>query len=226
MTAQKSLRLNLKTVETQVAERNEKLSEIVNHSITLQENETHASAVKQLHDKAHNATARQKRLNKFLKTSKECQKYVFKNCKDHEASILSTSSIYAFDTLLSFVQNITDSKVVNRECFYVFFEAFTKSATVSAKQLQRAMMMKCTSQRTKDNYTAESARTWTRNSFHAMHALGAMTEQKISNEIFYTIDSESQVVKDLMSKTALLPTCAVSETKDDIEIDETDLERA
>ena len=223
MTTAKTFKLNLKTLDSHVAERTEKLSEIEQHNITLKEQETHDSAIKLLHDKAHNAAARQKRLAKFMKMSKEAQKYILKHCKDHEASILNTSSIYAFDTLLQFVQNITDAKTVNRDCFYVFFKAFEKDATVSAKTLQRMMMTQCLSQRTKEYYTAETARTWVRNSFHAMHALSAMSETKIANEIFYTIDSDSQVVKDLISKTALLTKVASSE---EIEIDETDLERA
>ncbi|MET2951299.1 hypothetical protein ABXV18_24765 [Vibrio owensii] len=219
-----SIKLNLKSVAKAVAERNTKLDDIIAHNEQAQESEQHKEALKKLRDNVHNAAARKKRLTKFEKCSKEAQKYIFKHCKDHESAVLSTSSIYAFDTLLAFVQNITDAKAVQREVFFVFFECFQKKATVSAREIQQMIVRKCISQTTKTNYTYESARTWTRNCFHAMNCLNAMSEEKISRESFYTLDSESQVVKDLIEKTALLN--ALEYSSAEIELDETDLERA
>ncbi|CDT53155.1 hypothetical protein VCR15J2_390049 [Vibrio coralliirubri] len=218
-----TIKLSLKSVSTAVEERNAKLNDIIAHNEQAQETEQHKEALKKLRDNVHNAAARKKRLTKFEKCSKEAQKYVFKHCKDHESAVLSTSSIYAFDTLLAFVQNIVGDKAVQRECFFVFFECFTKRATVSARDIQTAIVRKCISQTTKTNYTPESARTWTRNCFHAMNCLGAMSEEKISRESFYTLDLDHVVTKDLLAKTALISKLPESA---EIELDETDIERA
>ena len=218
----KALRMSLKTVEEHTESKHKALASIIseNEKKAAQTDDKHL--LKELHDASHNAAARQKRLKKFVNSASKTQSYIFKNAKDHKATILETSSLYAFDTLLTFTQAITESKIVTRECFYVFFECFSKRSTVSAREIQKQIMRKCISQTTKENFTAESARTWTRNCFHAMNCMSAMTEEKVSKEIFYTIDVNAKFTQDLLEKTTLL----MSVASEEIELDSTDIERA
>lgn len=212
-------KITLKAIATETNAKSEALQVIADKALAAKETEQHKDQVKALHDAAHNAQARKKRLAKFNKASSKAQRYILDNASDYKSVILETSSIYAFDTLLTFVQAVTDSKIVNRECFYVFFKCFEKNNTVSAKEIQRQIMRNCISQTTKSNYTAESARTWTRNCFHAMNALSAMTEEKVSREIFYTLNTKAKFTLDLLANTNLIMNIADDELSEAVELE-------